>query len=116
MDCSNLLDFDTVDYSAALPRKDTRNYDQTKISTHARMVVHLLNLAVYMDDILIISDEDEHNEAAKEELTNTFSIIDGGTLHYMLGIDSIYKDQTTASTTPKKVDKRDPRQIDHDGS
>ena len=86
MDCSNLLEF-TVDYSTCLARKDTRNYDQTKISTHARMVVHLLNLAIYVDDILIISDEDEHNEATKDELTYTFSIIESETLRYMLGID-----------------------------
>ena len=67
MDCSNLLEFDTVDNSTSLSRKVTSNYHQTKISTYSRMVVHFLNLAAYMDDILIISDEDEHNEASKED-------------------------------------------------
>ena len=39
-----------------------------------------------MDDILIISNAVEHIKMAKEELAATFSITNGESLHYMLGI------------------------------
>jgi hypothetical protein len=42
---------------------------------------------VYVDDILIISYNESHIELAKQELASTFSITDGGPLHYMLGIE-----------------------------
>ena len=40
-----------------------------------------------MDAILIISNAVEHIKMAKEELATTFSITDGGSLHYMIGIE-----------------------------
>ena len=48
---------------------------------------NFLILAVYVDDILIISNNVSHIEFTKQELASTFSITDGGPLHYMLGIE-----------------------------
>ena len=48
---------------------------------------HILILVVYVDDILIISNAVEHIKMAKEELATTFSITDGGPLHYMLDVE-----------------------------
>ena len=48
---------------------------------------HILILVVYVDDILIISNRVDHIKTAKEKLATTFSITDGGPLHYMLGIE-----------------------------
>ena len=47
----------------------------------------ILILAVYVDDILIMSNEIHNIQKAKDELASAFSITDGGPLHYMLGIE-----------------------------
>ncbi|MCO5601917.1 hypothetical protein L7F22_056043 [Adiantum nelumboides] len=48
----------------------------------------LLFLAIYVDDILILSNSQYAIDKAKGELQASFSMIDMGTLHYCLGIQS----------------------------
>ncbi|MCO5595626.1 hypothetical protein L7F22_049671 [Adiantum nelumboides] len=53
-------------------------------SRHSTNVLHFL--AIYVDDILILSNSQYAIDKAKGELQASFSMIDMGTLHYCLGI------------------------------
>ncbi|MCO5606637.1 hypothetical protein L7F22_060825 [Adiantum nelumboides] len=46
----------------------------------------LLFLAIYVDDILLISNSHSALDAAKAELSSSFSMTDMGAVHYCLGI------------------------------
>ncbi|MCO5560235.1 hypothetical protein L7F22_013846 [Adiantum nelumboides] len=58
--------------------------DANVYSRHSTNV--LLFLAIYVDDILILSNSQYAIDKAKGELQASFSMIDMGTLHYCLGI------------------------------
>ncbi|MCO5609148.1 hypothetical protein L7F22_063370 [Adiantum nelumboides] len=58
--------------------------DANVYSPHSTNV--LLFLAIYVDDILILSNSQYAIDKAKGELQASFSMIDMGTLHYCLGI------------------------------
>ncbi|MCO5596800.1 hypothetical protein L7F22_050870 [Adiantum nelumboides] len=58
--------------------------DANVYSRHSTDV--LLFLAIYVDDILILSNSQYAIDKAKGELQASFSMIDMGTLHYCLGI------------------------------
>ncbi|MCO5601449.1 hypothetical protein L7F22_055572 [Adiantum nelumboides] len=65
--------------------------DANVYSRHSTNV--LLFLAIYLDDILILSNSQYAIDKAKGELQASFSMIDMGTLHYCLGIqyDNLYE-------------------------
>ncbi|MCO5551738.1 hypothetical protein L7F22_005242 [Adiantum nelumboides] len=65
--------------------------DANVYSRHSTNV--LLFLAIYVDDILILSNSQYAIDKAKGELQASFSMIDMGTLHYCLGIQ--LKDHTS---------------------
>ncbi|MCO5547459.1 hypothetical protein L7F22_000909 [Adiantum nelumboides] len=60
---------------------------QSDANVYSRHSINvLLFLAIYVDDILILSNSQYAIDKAKGELQASFSMIDMGTLHYCLGI------------------------------
>ena len=72
------LEFGTIGYNKGYKRLKS---DQNLYTRHDGN--HILILAVYVDDILIISNAVEHIKMAKEKLAAAFSITDGGPPQYM---------------------------------
>ncbi|MCO5581729.1 hypothetical protein L7F22_035618 [Adiantum nelumboides] len=76
--------------------------DANVYSRHSTNV--LLFLAIYVDDILILSNSQYAIDKAKGELQASFSMIDMSTLHYCLGIQ-IFKEENSRKS-PEKSSQR----------
>lgn len=55
---------------------------------------HFVIIAIYVDDIVLVSNSTPHLLQAKAELSSTFEMTDGGCLHYCLGIHVVRDEQT----------------------
>ena len=53
----------------------------------------IVYLVVYVDDLMIIGNNDEYISSIKKELKFFFDMIDLGLLHYYLGIEVTQKPQ-----------------------